>query len=70
MISLAPDPGSNAVSSATELEITVKHTRLEEPREPTRFEKLQCLMEWRKAALVESPEFKIAKRELLGMEDN
>lgn len=32
-----------------------------------RFEKLQSLMKWRRDGLVDSPEFKAAKRELLGL---
>ncbi len=36
-------------------------------REDALFDKLRDLMEWRKSGLVDSPGFKAAKRELLGM---
>ena len=47
----------------SEHEPTPKRTKLMETRAPSRFEKLQSLIEWRKAGLLDSPEVKCAKRE-------
>ena len=41
--------------------------KMQTSRADASFDKLRDLMEWRKSGLVDSPEFKAAKRELLGM---
>ena len=62
-----------SATRATQLPIKdqpTKRPRLDDASQNCRFEKLRSLMEWRQSGLVDSPEFKMAKRELLGMQDN
>ena len=42
----------------------------EEPTEVSKFAMLQNLIAWRQSRLVDSPEFKKAKRDFLGMHDS